>query len=214
MGENNNDDNRQFEEDESVDEEDSEPRRGRNVSAAGADRIAPPDYSKQRQSMQAQGAAITLAMVSVAMGFTCCENLVYVFIYSSSSPRMELAVLISRSLFPVHPIAAALQSIGVCRRELEGSRKTKLGRIILPAIIFHGGYDFFILWIDFLAKRHGIYAGEDGEEGSVVAILISLVVSILAIGLALLHLYRESNAQRSRLADMDRRATVDRSRLV
>lgn len=170
--------------------------------------------------MQAQGASITLAMVSVAMGFTCCENLVYVFLYSSSSPKMELAVLVSRSLFPVHPIAAGLQSIGVCERDLEGSRVSTLGRIILPAVVFHGGYDFFLLWVDFLAKRNGVYAGaeDDGQDafdqGSVIAIAVSFVLSVLILLGALFYLYRASNAQRNRLADIDRQASVDRSRLL
>lgn len=216
MGENN--------DDESVDEEVVQQlsRRGRgsnnNASPRSSSRITPPDYSKQRQSMQDQGAAITLAMISVAMGFACCENLVYVFLYSSSSLKSELTVLISRSLFPVHPIAAALQSMGVCNRELEGMRRTTLGRIIFPAVMFHGAYDFFILWISFLARRHGIYAGGDGDSAfdaeSVVAMLVTFAVSVLLICVALLHLYRESNKQRTRLENMDRQTSVDRSRLT
>lgn len=31
------------------------------------------------------GAAITVAMVAVAVGFACCENLVYIFLYNGSS---------------------------------------------------------------------------------------------------------------------------------
>jgi len=195
-------------------------RRSTNAAPPPRVEVAPPDYSKQRRSIQAQGAAITLAMISVAMGFTCCENLVYCLLYSSSSPKMELAVLLSRSLFPVHPIAAAIQSIGVCRRELEGSRVSTLGRIILPAVIFHGSYDFFLLWIDFLARRNGVYAGaeDDGQvafdQGSIIALAVSFLVSILIMCGALYHLFRSSNAQRKRLADMDRQQSVDRSRLI
>ena len=36
----------------------------------------------QTRSVQSQGAAITVAMVAVALGFTCCENLVYVHLYA------------------------------------------------------------------------------------------------------------------------------------
>lgn len=171
------------------------------------------DYSRQRQSVQAHGAAITLAMVAVSIGFTCCENLVYVFVYSSSSPRMKLFVLISRSFFPVHPIAAALQSIGVCQRDLEGV-STSLFQIVFPAVLFHGAYDFFILWIDFIDKRHGIHADEGSEEVSVVAVLLSFAVSILVLVAALVHLWRHCKQQRQRLADMDRQSSVDRSNLL
>lgn len=191
--------------------DDEEPNRGRP-------RRRREDYSKQRQSLQAQGAAITLAMVAVAMGFTCCENLVYIFVYSDSTPAAELSVLITRSLFPVHPIAAAMQSIAVCRRDLESDRNCKLGKIVLPAIIFHGAYDFFILWIDFLARRNGVYAQDGGDSAfdaaSAVAVLISFLVSILIIGIALLYLYRESKAQRQRLNELDQTASVDRSGLL
>jgi RsiW-degrading membrane proteinase PrsW (M82 family) len=171
------------------------------------------DYSKQRQSAQATGASITLAMISVAMGFTCCENLVYIFLYSSSSPRMELYVLMSRTLFPVHPIAAALQSIGVCRRDLEGV-PTPLWQLVLPAVLFHGAYDFFILWVDFLDKRHGVYADEGSEQVSVLAVAVSFVVSVLILLTALVHLWRQGRQQRQRLAELDRHATRGQSALV
>jgi RsiW-degrading membrane proteinase PrsW (M82 family) len=164
------------------------------------------DYSKQRPSVQATGASMTLAMVSVAMGFTCCENLVYVFLYSSNSPRMELYVLMSRTLFPVHPIAAALQSVGVCRRDLEGAA-VSLWRIVLPAVLFHGAYDFFILWVDFLDKRHGVHADEGSEQVSVVAVAVSFVVSVLILLTALVHLWRQGRQQRQRLAEIDRQAS-------
>lgn len=171
------------------------------------------DYSKQRQSAQATGSSITLAMISVAMGFTCCENLVYIFLYSSSSPRMELYVLMSRTLFPVHPIAAALQSIGVCRRDLEGV-PTPLWQLILPAVLFHGAYDFFILWVDFLDKRHGVYADEGSEQVSILAVAVSFVVSVLILLSALVHLWRQGRQQRQRLAELDRQTSRGQSGLV
>ena len=37
------------------------------------------------RSCNSIGAAITIAMVSVALGYACCENLIYIFIYSGSS---------------------------------------------------------------------------------------------------------------------------------
>ena len=37
------------------------------------------------RSCNSIGAAITIAMISVALGYACCENLIYIFIYSGSS---------------------------------------------------------------------------------------------------------------------------------
>jgi RsiW-degrading membrane proteinase PrsW (M82 family) len=167
------------------------------------------DYSFQRKSLQAQGAAITLAMIAVAIGFTCCENLVYIFVYSGESVKAELTVLIARSCFPVHPISAALQSLGVVRRDLEADRSRALGRIILPAVLLHGGYDFFIMWIDFLSRRHGVDADENPT-----ALLVSLIVSVSAMLVALTWYFRESKLQRERLAAIDQISNVDRSRLL
>ena len=39
----------------------------------------------QTKSLRSKGTAITVAMVAVALGFACCENLVYIFIYNGSS---------------------------------------------------------------------------------------------------------------------------------
>ena len=37
------------------------------------------------QSARSRGAGITVAMVSVALGFACCENVMYIFVYSPPS---------------------------------------------------------------------------------------------------------------------------------
>ena len=58
------------------------------------------------KSLNTTGAAITVAMVSVSLGFACCENLIYIFLYNRGPLDSEIAVLISRSLFPVHPLCA------------------------------------------------------------------------------------------------------------
>jgi hypothetical protein len=63
-------------------------------------------YPCPPKTLNSTGAAITVAMVSVALGFACCENLIYIFLYSRGPLDTEIAVLISRSLFPVHPLCA------------------------------------------------------------------------------------------------------------
>ena len=172
------------------------------------------NFSKQGQSIQARGAAITLAMVSVAIGFACCENLIYIFFYAGSSFTMELGVLLMRSCFPVHPILAAIQSIRVCERDLEGSRSMKLGRIILPAVLFHGTFDFFIVFISFIGRLVG-QGVEDGDlRISNTTEFLSVVSCVVIMFITLMYLYNESGRQRERLAALDFESTVDRSSLI
>jgi PrsW family intramembrane metalloprotease len=165
------------------------------------------DFSKQGQSMQAHGGAITLAMICVAMGFTCCENLVYIFIYSGSSFYMELFVLLCRAMFPVHPIAAAIQSIGVVKRDLENSKDSRLGRgILLPAVLFHGSYDFLILWIDFLVQRKGNYT--DDDEKIAVAEACSYLASLAIMAGAVVYYVVLARRQRDRLHALDHQVCI------
>ncbi len=63
------------------------------------------------RTIQSIGSAITVAMVSVALGFACCENLLYIFLYNGGNLETEISVLISRSLFPVHPLCAGKCSL-------------------------------------------------------------------------------------------------------
>lgn len=60
---------------------------------------------------------------------------VEVFVYAPPSIGFEVSTLLARSFFPVHPLCAAIQSIFVCRRDIEGDKKIGLGRIIFPAIL-------------------------------------------------------------------------------
>ena len=158
------------------------------------------------ESLEAQGAAITVAMVCVALGFSICEDMIYIFLYNGSSVQMELYVLIARTLFPVHPIAAAIQSIGVIERDVE-TYPTRFGRIVLPAVLFHGTYDFLLLWIDFLVslkRSDGYHENEDEAlEVGGYALVFSYTVSFAVMGCALYWYYKESNKQRDRLAARD-----------
>jgi hypothetical protein len=176
-----------------------------------------PDFSQQDRSLKSRGAAITVSMVAVSLGFACCENLIYIFVYGEATLGMEVLILIARSLFPVHPIAAALQSIRVSERDLEKNSKTKLGDIILPAILFHGFYDFFLMWINFMDTRHGRFveaADDDAVEASGAGDLYSLVVSLLLVSVGLVYYFRESRKQRERFEAIDNQTSVDQSRLI
>ena len=112
-------------------------------SGDGAESSRVEDGDFTGRSLNSRGAAITIAMVCTSVGFACCENLKYVF--SSEDIGTEVGTLMARSIFPVHALAAAIQSIGVCRRDLEGDTSHQLGKIIFPAWMLHGCFDFFLM---------------------------------------------------------------------
>lgn len=105
-------------------------------------------------------------MVSVALGFACCENLIYVFVYSPPSLGVEISTLLARSFFPVHPLCAAIQSIGVCKRDLEGDGRYGLGRIISPAVLLHGTFDLVLMLAAYFAQAEKIREGNDDDGTS------------------------------------------------
>jgi RsiW-degrading membrane proteinase PrsW (M82 family) len=172
------------------------------------------DYSHQYQSKQNRCSAIALAMVSTAIGFACCENLMYIFLYAGQSFHLQLGVLIERSFFPIHPVLAAIQSIGVCRRDLEHCPSAKLGRIIYPAVCFHGTFDFLIVFLSFMGKLVGQYYQEGDLRVSNTAEFLSVLSCVWVMFGAIFYLYNELGKQHERLAAMDREYTsppVDRA---
>jgi hypothetical protein len=57
-----------------------------------------------------------------------------------------------RCLFPIHPLAAAIQSLGVCKRDLENDSSTQVGRILFPAWLLHGSFDFSLMAYSLIAR--------------------------------------------------------------
>lgn len=100
-----------------------------------------------------QAKFVTIAMVSAALGFACKENMLYVF--QSPNIRDEAAVLLLRSLLAVHPVCAAIQALGVVRRDVQGDPTSSLGWALLPAIILHGSFDFFLLFNNLFLEDWG-----------------------------------------------------------
>jgi hypothetical protein len=160
--------------------------------------------------------AITIAMVSTAVGFAFVENLEYVMGDPSQSLSTELFVLGLRSLLPLHPILAAIQSIGVIRRDVEGDESFGLGKIILPAFLIHGTFDF-ILFVedgwgnlnflenipddDILAQQYE--KEHETEEKSLKGIFLSLIVSFLIVISSILFFFYQRKVQRARLLTRD-----------
>ena len=175
----------------------------------GNSEVTPP------RSYKSTGSAITVAMVSVALGFACCENLMYVFVYSPApSLGVEITTLVARSFFPVHPLCSAIQSIGVCKRDLEGERKTGIGRIISPAVLLHGAFDFVLMVFAYYQQVHKIEAGEDDdapedaaavveEDEDIAEELPSLLCASVFVMLGYAYYVCQSRAQTRRLVAMD-----------
>jgi len=171
---------------------------GDNIDTNGGIKQRVEIHPAPPRSSRSVGSGITVAMVSVALGYACCENLFYIFLYHNDSLGSEIIVLIFRSLFPVHPLCAAIQSIGLCKRQLESDQSMQLGRIVLPAILLHGSYDFVLMFLSFTAS----FDEDDGNVGFWGSI-ISLILSIIIIVIGWLYYLKERDAQNVRLDQID-----------
>jgi RsiW-degrading membrane proteinase PrsW (M82 family) len=62
--------------------------------------------SKDDKSNASKGAAITITLVAVALGFGCCENIVYIFVYNENSVNvgklLHFCCVVSLSIFFSH----------------------------------------------------------------------------------------------------------------
>ena len=139
----------------------------------------------------------------------------------SQSLGVEIETLIARSIFPVHPLCAAIQSIGVCKRDLEGQRGVGLGRIITPAILLHGSFDFVLMVAAYLQQVRNIKEGNDDDsdipkEDDSDAVMTAediptLVFSFGMVAVGYIYYVWQSRAQTKRLIAMDRTSAVDES---
>jgi len=139
----------------------------------------------------------------------------------SQSLGVEIQTLIARSIFPVHPLCAAIQSIGVCRRDLEGQRGVGIGRIISPAILLHGSFDFVLMVAAYLQQVQKIKEGNDDDsdipkEDDSDAVMSeedipTLVFSFGMVLVGYIYYVWQSRAQTKRFIAMDRSAAVDES---
>jgi len=172
---------------------------------------------KDERSLKSLGAGITVAMVTTAVGFACCENFMYIFLYTRpANPVTEASTLLARSIFPVHPLAAAIQSIGVCRRDVEKDRSMGLGRILFPALLLHGSFDFALMFLELLLRS----SDHDNDDGKPVAspddpdIVVSealqqqlpgIICSICIVLIGIIYFVVQTIRQRRRLVAMDER---------
>jgi len=181
------------------------------------------EINTNNRTLQSRGAAITIAMVAVATGFACAENLLYVFVYTPPSVTNELVTLVTRSLFPLHPLLAAIQSIGVVQRDLESNRKSQLGRIVFPAVLLHGSFDFVLMIMALLDGANqpaattgtnsttGTYSNTDDKDDTIhvddgipmTETIISVAMSVGFMVAGFFYYYCASKSQRLRLIELE-----------
>lgn len=180
---------------------------------------------KDVRTYRQKAMAITTGMISVAVGLSCAENCLYVFVLGGALGNSSAVsddtrpndvmeawiVLFFRSIFPVHALAAAMQSINMVRKFVESSHENGhrigVGRIVLPAIILHGTFDAILLginvfvetaWDKYLAENEGNITEEDPYNAFIVN--LSAWISITAVMLiGLLWYYLQNRSQRLRL---------------
>jgi len=161
------------------------------------------------------GEAITVAMVTVALGFGCAENFLYIFVYTAPKLSAEIGTLYMRCLYPIHPMCAALQSIGVCRRYLEKDSSVGVGRILLPALMLHGFFDFTLMGYNYIrpileshehARDHNqSHTRENEPDMKTVDEYDSILRYAFIIPLfAMMYYMYESIRQKERLEELDK----------
>jgi len=161
--------------------------------------------SKHPISLESRGAAITVSMIAVAVGFACAENLLYIFVYTENNLAAETTTLILRALFPLHPLCAAIQSIAVVQQDVEKDRSVGVGRIIFVAFLLHGSFDFVLMAY---ASVMGILNGTDEDETNeeqenTIADWIVFGCSLLIPLLGLEYYFYHARKQTKRLVDLD-----------
>eukprot|EP00978_Attheya_sp_CCMP212_P010607 scaffold25783_cov34-Attheya_sp.AAC.1 len=159
-----------------------------------------PEDNDDIRTPRQRAAAVTTAMISVAVGLACAENFLYVFVLGGSEENSDqkhgymeaFMVLLFRSIFPVHALAAALQSINVIRKFVEddssdGGHRVGVGRIVFPAVLMHGSFDAILMtinvyietaWDDYLAANNG--NADNGRPYNPIIVNMSAALGIIA----------------------------------
>lgn len=109
----------------------------------------------------------------------------------------EIVVLVLRSFTPVHPLCAAIQSIGIVRRDIEG--QGGIGRAIFPALLLHGMFDYALF--AYAAIVMSTTPKPPPPDIGPILIQLSLGLGILALGA--LYYFREAKKQRERLMALE-----------
>ncbi|VEU39025.1 unnamed protein product [Pseudo-nitzschia multistriata] len=164
-------------------------------------------YDTQKSKIS-QANYVTIGMVSASLGFACKENMQYVF--QSQYVGDELLTLFLRSLLALHPLCAAIQSLGVIKRDILGDPSSSLGRILLPAVILHGAFDFaemllaYFLYINDLEEQ-GTFAPSSAQDtgsqpSSGIGIVSPVGVGGIFMIVGLMYYFFRARLQQNQLA--------------
>merc|ERR1739845_335025 len=136
----------------------------------------------------------------------CSENVIYIFFLGSNNTQEELRMLIFRSIFPVHGLCGAMQSIGIIGKFVEEdvvSKHVGVGKIVIPAIILHGIFDLILMLAnEYIEHFHDEYNGNRADaniESTKHVFLINIITGISIIGIMLLGVLwylRQNTAQK------------------
>jgi hypothetical protein len=112
----------------------------------------------------------------------------------------EFGVLAVKSLFPIHPLCAAIQSIQVCKRDLEKDTSIGVFRIVLSSVVLRGSYDAALLLLNHswqrTHKENFFYYNSNRGVGVAV---ISCVTLFIILSTGYVYYFIRSRAQYSRL---------------
>jgi hypothetical protein len=157
------------------------------------------DAQPEIRTLRQKAAAVTTAMISCAVGLACAENFIYIFFLGGHNARDEFTLLVIRSIFPVHALCAAMQSVGVIKKFLEPDVDTHsigVGWIIFPAVLLHGSFDAILMlvntYIDIMEENG--YQKNKTVLDSVAAVCVS---SVMIVGL--IFYYKVNRLQKARL---------------
>ena len=214
-------------------------RNSHRSKGKNADLDSEEEFDEDEQDVRTyrqKAAAVTTSMICVAVGLACAENFLYVFLLGGTGDMedgasamdgylQEWIVLFFRSVFPVHALAAAMQSVNMIRKFVEtedvNGHRIGVGRIILPAVIMHGSFDAVLLginffietsWDDYMNENDGEVAeGDSSPYNPVLVNIIAWLSIVLVMLVGFLWYYNENRSQRLRLIELEEREKANQA---
>jgi Cys-rich protein (TIGR01571 family) len=123
---------------------------------------------------------VLVYLMAGALGFATFENIEYVF-GTNSSPIPgtsmfvgELLVLLARICMPIHVICSVLQSVNLAKVSM-GNSQMSLFRILLPAILLHGTFDFTLFLMGVVEFIYDV-------ESTSLEVVSLVIAGILTVG--------------------------------
>jgi len=163
--------------------------------------------------------AITTGMISVAIGFACAEIFLLTFFLTGSDQQEQQqqgvwSFLLFRSLFPIHALAGALQSLNMIRRFVEDpaanrglAERRRIGArlVIFPAVILHGTFNAILDSLTAVAEGR---SAQQGSSSNIVLMNVATWLCLTAVMSAGIVWYSlQHRRQWKNLANFDTRAS-------